>query len=145
MSKRIRVKGFDDPRKKIDGTISKREQKPGMGFKSKGVQRVYDNLNFGKHVQENPVTTDKYDVNVFGVETIDMNHYLSMRIWPRSIYTTDKLMRLIASARLEFLKRYIAKKNKLEFNYLWLIILLIGIPAALLLLLYLLPRLMGGL
>lgn len=136
-----------DPYEKIDKVIEKRtqedavqrEQKMGMGFKSKGVQKVYDNINFGKDLQENPIITDKYDKKVFGAEVIDLNSFLNMRVWPRSIYTTDKLLRLTASAQLEFLKRYLSKKRRMSFNWAWLIILFIGIVVALLVILFLLP------
>jgi len=122
---------FEDPHAKIDKAIKEKEQKMGMGFKSKGVQKVYDNINFGKDILENPVTTDKYDKKVFGAETINLQPFLSMRVWPRSIYTTDKLMRLIASSRLEFLKRYLPKKHGMSFNMWWLIIIVAAVVGAL--------------
>ena len=130
---------FEDPHKKIDRAISQKEQNMGAGFKSKGVQRVYDNINFGKDVLENPIVTKKYDKEIFGAETISLQSFLAMRIWPRSIYTTDKLMRLIASSRLEFLKRYLAKKHKMSFNMLWLLIIIFGVAVAVLVILFLVP------
>lgn len=132
---------FQDPHIKIDAAISKkRDQKLGMGFKSSGVQRVYDNINFAKKVMENPITTEKYDKTIYN-ENISLNEFLKMRIWPRSIYVTDKLLRLAAASRLEFLKRYLAKKRKLDFNWLWLIILFVGIAVAMVVIIFLLPML----
>lgn len=131
---------FPDPHKKIDEVLRERKKEDGMLLKSTEIQRVHDNLEFRNEVKDNPIKNE-HEKKIFGVETITLTPYLNMRLWPRSIYVTDKLIRLVASARLDFLKRYLAKKRRMSFNFYWLMILIIGVVIALLAIIFLLPTL----
>lgn len=157
---------FDDPRKKIDELINKKEPvaefvpfdspqekikkaehkhdlELGKKFKSAEAQRVFDNVKFADEVESNPVLSKDYDRKVFGYEMISFNHYLNQRIWPRSIYTTDKLVRLAMSAKLEFLKRYLSKKRHVPMSMIWLLILMFAVGAVILVIMFLILPLMG--
>jgi hypothetical protein len=65
-------------------------------------------------------------------------------MWPRSIYVTDKLLRLVASSKLEALKRYLSKKRTMPLNMLWIILIIIGVILAIVVIVMLLPRFTGG-
>ena len=134
-------KDFIDPSKKIDKLIREKEQVEGKRFKSVESQRIYDNIKFADTVERDPIVSKKFDKKVFNFETVNLNHYINQRIWPRSIYTTDKLVRLAMSAKLEFLKRYLSKKRHVSMNMIWLLIAMFGVAVVILIVLFLLPRL----
>ena len=137
-------KKFTSPKDKIDHSQSVKELYEGRRFKSAEAQRVFDNVQFADEVSSNPISTRKFDKEVMGYETITFNHYLNQRIWPRSIYTTDKLVRLAMSAKLEFLKRYLSKKRSVPMNMIWLLLILFGVAAAIIVILLIILPLMGG-
>ena len=135
---------FASPQDKIDRSQNVKELREGRRFKSAEAQRVFDNVQFADEVSSSPVGTRKYDKEVMGYETINFNHYLNQRIWPRSIYTTDKLVRLAMSAKLEFLKRYLSKKRSVPMNMIWLLIILFSVVAIIIVILLIIMPLMGG-
>jgi len=136
---------FTDPHAKIDRLLDKKKTVAGGQMEHTQMQKAYNNIVFRNKVQEKPIMTDKYKKKIFGVEYINLQPYLNMRMWPRGIYTTDKLLRLDASAGLEFLKRYLAKKRTLPFNMWWLLIIMFGVVGAIIVIIILLPSLGGGL
>lgn len=105
------------------------------------LQVVGDNMKFEKDLEEHPIPRGVGKVDAFGYECWDINAILKGNYWRRSIYTTDKLCKLFLKADLNQKKKYLRKRNPMEFNYIWLILLLIGIPIALLIIVFLLPRL----
>lgn len=129
----------------IDKLLASKGKPVVMGdeYKSKQLQQVISNIELSQKYTDKPITTQKYDTNVFGVQ-ISLHQFLKARIWPRSIYTTDKLLRLTADAQIKFLERYLAKKRKMGFNFWWLIIIIFGVFGAVLVILFLLPM-FGGL
>lgn len=133
--------GFVDPHKKVDDLISKKELAEGKRYKSAESQRVFDNIAFGDTVEKNPVVNKDFDKKVLGYETVNFNHYINQRIWPRSIYTTDKLVRLAMSAKLEFLKRYLAKKRHVPIGMIWLLIVIFAVVIGIVVIFFLLPSL----
>lgn len=132
---------FPDPHEKVDKLIAKKKNIAGGQLEHSQMQKAYSNIVFRNEVKEAPITTDKYRKKIFGVEYINLQPYLNMRMWPRGIYTTDKLLRLDASAGMEFLKRYLAKKRTVPFKMLWLLIIMFGVVAAIITILFLLPQL----
>lgn len=134
---------FTDPHDKIDEMIREKSVRGGHQFQHDQQQQVYGNLLFREKAKEAPVKARRYEKKIFGVEYIDLQPYLDMRMWPRSIYVTDKLIRLVAASRLEFLKRYLAKKRTMPFNMWWLLIIMFGVAAAILLIIFLLPKIGG--
>jgi len=110
-------------------------------FENTEIQKAYDNLKFGKTLKDSPIKTEKYDREIFGYETININPYIEQRVWPRSIYVTDKLVRLAMKARYEQLKKYLAKKRTVSMNMIWLIILLFGAVGVIMVIIFLLPKL----
>jgi len=133
--------GFVDPHKKVDDLLKKKELAEGKRFKSAEAQRIYDNIDFGDKVEHDPVLNNKFDKKVLGYETVNFNHYINQRIWPRSIYTTDKLVRLAMSAKLEFLKRYLAKKRHVPIGMIWLLIIIFAVIIGIMVIFFLLPSL----
>jgi len=133
--------GFPDPHEKIDKILHDRDVKEGKYFKSAEAQRVFDNIKFGDKVEKKPITSTKFDKEVLGYESINLNHYINQRIWPRSIYTTDKLVRLAMSAKLEFLKRYLSKKRHVPISMIWLLIIMFGVVIVVIIVIFLLPQL----
>lgn len=132
---------FTDPSKKIDKLIREKEQVEGKRLKSVESQRIYDNIKFADKVEHDPIVSKEFDKKVFNFETVSLNHYINQRIWPRSIYTTDKLVRLAMSAKLEFLKRYLSKKRHVSMNMIWILLAMFGIAIVVLIVIFLLPRL----
>ena len=127
------MSSFDDKvHKEIDGILSRTPLE---------LKKVNDNLDFVKKISDDPLPVNKYTVDVFGFETVDISAILKKNIWNRSIFTVDKLCKLFLKMDLEQKKKYLKKKRGLEFNYLWLLLLIIGIPAVLLVIIFLLPRL----
>lgn len=131
---------FDDPEKKVDELLKKRTM---FVPKSEGLQKIYDNIRFSNVVKEAPLMLKKtYRGHDF--KTIDLSNFLNLRLYPRSIYTTDKLLRLVASSRYEQLKKHIAKKRSMPFNMLWIILIIFGVVIAIVSILVLLPKFTGG-
>ena len=133
---------FPDPHQKINEKIDPLNPE----VKSRGVQMVYDNLDFARKVKREPVMNERFNKKIFGVETINLQSYINSRIWTRGIYVTDKLLRLAVNARLEFLKRYLKKKRPQDYGFMWLLILImIGVFGAVLVIMFFLPKLGGAL
>lgn len=130
------TKTFDDPHGKLKNAVDDI-----FGSEPVELKKVKDNLDFIKTIKNNPVNPGIGAVKAFGVEVVDVNAILKDKIWDRSIFTVDKLCKMFLKATLEQKKKYLAKKRALEFNYVWLILLIIGVPVALLILIFLLPRL----
>jgi len=100
---------------------------------------VDDNLEFEKKLEEHPIPPGIGEVDVFG-ETWDINAILKGNYWRRSIYTTDKMCKLFLKASIETQKKYFKKKNAMEFNFLWLLMLIgIGIGGLIIIILFVLP------
>jgi len=103
------------------------------------LQQVKDNLEFIKQIKEDPVDPDESTVEVFGFETVDVSAILKNNIWNRSIFTVDKLCKLFLKMDIEQKKKYLKKRRGMDFNYAWLLLLLIGIPIILIIIVFLLP------
>lgn len=135
---------FKDQDEEIDELLNKKEiekkSKPDLVGKSEQLERTYDNFVFRKKYRENPLTSKK-KYKVYGYETVSLSSFLEMRMWPRSIYVTDKLLRLVAGSKYEFLKRYMAKKRSIPLNMIWIIMLIFGVIIVIVVVLFLLPKL----
>lgn len=122
---------------KVDTFFKKQEELPPE------LKAVTENMDFEKEVENEPIPPGVGEVKVFGCETWDINAILKGNYWRRTIYTTDKLCKLFLKADLEQKKKYLRKKNPMEFNMMWLLILAVGGVVAILVILFLLPRLGG--
>lgn len=131
---------FTKPKDKLHEKVDKTLEK-GRTIKSDQARRILSNIQFINKAIEKPVKNTKFDKKVFGFEVINFNSYLNQVMWPRSIYVTDKLTRLGMSARLEFLKRYLAKKRKVSMNFIFILLILFGIVVVLIIIVFLLPKL----
>lgn len=135
-----KARDFDDPHSMIDKLIKSRDKEAEPVSKSQQVQETYDNLMFRNEVRENPIAT-RINKRVMGVEVVNLNKFINLQLWKRSIYVTDKLIRLVASARLEFLKRYLSKKRHVPMNMIYILIIIFGVVIAIVVILFLLPNL----
>lgn len=112
--------------------------------KSEGLKKIFDNLQFVDKVKKEPVLAKK-SYKGYTHQVMDLSHFLNLRLYPRSIYTTDKLLRLVATSKYEQLKRYIEKKRKVSMNFLYIILIIMGVVVAIVVILMLVaPRLSGG-
>ena len=107
------------------------------------LKRVKDNRRFKKRIQSERVAPEKENIRVFGVKNVNVNAILKDNLWDRSIFTTHKLCRMFLSATLEQLKKYERKKRVVPLNMLWIVLIMIGVVVAVLVVLFLLPRLGG--
>jgi len=105
------------------------------------LKKVRDNRRFKKRIRFRRVVPKYDNVKVFGVKSVNINAILKDNLWDRSIFTTDKLCRMFLSMTLEQLKKYEKKKRAVPLNMLWIVLLMIGVVVAILVVLFLLPRL----
>lgn len=125
---------FDDKdiNEKVDGVLSRTPPE---------LEKVNENLDFIKQIEKEPLDSDTYTYESFGYETVDISAILKKNIWNRSIFTVDKLCKLFLKMDLEQKKKYLRKKRGLDFNWTWMILLVMGVAIALLVIFFLLPRL----
>ena len=124
--------GGDRVHKDIDVLLSGRPEE---------LKRIQKNRAFADEFESNPVKEDSAVVDACG-KNININAILKANLENRSIYTVNSLCDMFLSWRLEQLKKYLAKKKGIDFNYTWLIILVIICVAGLIFfLLYIMPRL----
>lgn len=102
------------------------------------------NLQFEKSILENPIPQGTGKVDVFGCEPWDINMILKGNYWGRSIYTTDKICKLFLKWNLERQKKYLRKKNIMDFDWTWLLIIMIIGVVAVMAVLFLLPQIGGA-
>jgi hypothetical protein len=100
-------------------------------------------MEFEKDVEEHPIPDGIGKTKVFGCETWDINSILKGNYWRRTIYTTDKLCKLFLKADLTQKKKYLRKKNPTNFNFFWIMIIMFGVVVAIMVIIFLLPRLGG--
>lgn len=111
--------------------------------KPESVRRIISNREFKKKIREQEITPEHEEVKVFGVKNVNLNAILKDNLWDRSIFTTDKLCRMFLSYTLEQLKKYERKKRQVPLNMLWIILIMFGVVAVVLVVLFLLPKLGG--
>lgn len=109
--------------------------------KPEALKRVKDNRRFKKRIREEKIAKSHEDVQVFGMKNVNINAILKDNLWDRSIFTTDKLCRMFLGCTLEQLKKYERKKRAVPMNMLWIILIMFGVVAVILVVLFLLPRL----
>lgn len=119
----------------IDKLLNKTEELPSE------LKAVSENMIFEKKVEEKPVPPGIGRVKVFGCEVWDINSILKGNYWRRSIYTTDKLVKLFLKADLNSKKKYLKKKNPQGFNFFWIMIIMFGVVVAIMVIIFLLPKL----
>ena len=154
---------FDSPEKKIDELLKQKTKTQYVDMeiikdiepsdkksdknidvpKGEGLKKIYDNLKFVDTVNKNPVMLKK-SYRGYTHRVMDLNHFLNLRLYPRSIYTTDKLLRIVAVSKYEQLKKYLAKKRKVSLNFLYIILIIMGVVVAVIVILLLLPKFIGG-
>lgn len=114
-----------------------------LSDKPEALQRVKDNRRFKKRIRFRRIQPSHENVKVFGVKNVNINAILKDNLWDRSIFTTDKLCRMFLSMTLEQLKKYEKKKRSVPLNMMWIIMIMIGVVVAILVALFLLPRIGG--
>ena len=111
------------------------------------LQEADDNLEFERKLKTRPLPDGTKELEVFG-ESWDINQILKANYWNRTTYTYDKLSRQLLKAEYHTIKKYLRKKNPLEFNFLPLMLLIaLVLGGAVFVILFVLPRIgafMGG-
>ena len=109
--------------------------------KPEELKRIQENRAFASNFEMKPVKESHANVKAFG-KNVNINAILKANLENRSIYTVNSLCDMFLSWRLEQLKKYLSKKKTLDFNYAWLIILIIiGLGGLFFFIIYILPRL----
>jgi len=145
MREKEKNKEFEDPLKKVHNFIDSMNKSGAFDKTPPELQKVIDNINFLEKAKNNPLPPGTAQKKVFGVETWDINAILKDNIWNRSIFTVDKLCKLFLKADLEQKKKYLKKKNPIEFDYAWLLILIFGVAVAFIVIMFLGPKIGFGL
>lgn len=102
------------------------------------LQRVQEHRRFIEEIEEHPIEDAASRVRVFGVKDVDLNAILKKNVLNRSIFTVDELCEMFLAMTIEKMVKYQKKKRKMDFDMGWLLLLLIGAPAAIVILLVLL-------
>lgn len=111
--------------------------------KPESLRRIIRNREFKKKLREFCVDPESENVSVFGVKNVNLNAILKNNLWDRSIFTTDKLCRMFLSYTLEQMKKYEKKKRVVPLNMLWIVLLMFGVIAVVMVVIFLLPHLGG--
>lgn len=111
--------------------------------KPESLRRIIGNREFKKKLREFCVDPESENVSVFGVKNVNLNAILKNNLWDRSIFTTDKLCRMFLSYTLEQMKKYEKKKRVVPLNMLWIVLLMFGVIAVVMVVIFLLPHLGG--
>lgn len=104
------------------------------------MKQADDNISFEHQTLKNPIPEGVGKVDAFG-ETWDINAILKGNYWGRTIYTTDEICKMFLKWTIEKQKKYLRKKNPLDFDWGWILLLIFGGVGALLFIVFLLPRL----
>ena len=131
---KISSDGYDRISKDVDVLLQGRPEE---------LKRIQENRAFSEKFENNPVKGNAANIDAFG-KNVNINAIIKANLENRSIYTVNSLCDMFLSWRLEQLKKYLAKKRALDFNYTWLIILIIiGLGGMMFFLFFILPRLGG--
>ena len=107
------------------------------------LKRIRENRSFEKRFVSEPIDDEYKDVRVFG-KNVNLNAVLKQNIDKRSVFTVDNLCDMFVSWRIEQLLKYQKKKRGIDFNWAWLlIIILIGVGGILFVMVYILPNVQG--
>lgn len=131
--------GHEEIKEKVERLFDK-EKAPRL---NREMQQVYEKHQFVNEVYNNPVENNHYDTSV-NFEQINLQDFINLRLFPRSIYVTDHLIRLAVNQRFEALKKFLPKKRRLAFDGWWILLLLVAGVCVVLLILMLVPGLLGG-
>jgi len=128
------------PEYNLDGTSGVEKQVDSiLSNRPEALKRVRDNRRFKKRIRVRRVVPKAENITVFGVKSVNVNAILKDNLWDRSIFTTDKLSRMFLNMTYEQLKKYIVKKRAVPMGMLWILMLLFGVGAVVLVVLFLLP------
>ena len=98
------------------------------------LQKIYENREFFKQVEENPIAPDHENIKVFGVEDVNLNAIMKLNVLGRSIFTVDELCEMFLAMTIEQMIKFQKKKRGLGFDMAWLLLLIIGVPIAIVIL-----------
>ena len=111
-----------------------------QGSHPEELQQIYENREFIKQAEKKPIAPGHEIVKVFGVEDVNVNAILKLNVLQRSVFTVDELCEMFLAMTIEQLIKFQKKKRGLGFDMMWLILLLIGVPVAIVILI----MFMGG-
>lgn len=97
------------------------------------LKKIRDNKAFIKEIEVNPLPVKVASIPVFGT-SVDFNDILKDNIWNRSAYTVDMLCDMFLHMNIERMKKYQAKKRKIQTNLLWILLILMFVGVGLIVL-----------
>ena len=109
--------------------------KPGV------LKKVKENRDFITYIKENKIAPGHDKTLIFGVKSVNYNAILKDNIRDHSVFTFDKICRMFRNMTFEQLKKYQHKKRSVPFNMIWLLIIMFGVAVAVLVFLFLVPKL----
>lgn len=105
------------------------------------LRKVKDNRRFVNYIRNHKVKQGSDEIKVFGVKSVNINAVLKDNIHDHTVFVMDKICRMHRNMLYEQLKKYVRKKRTTPINIYWIIIMIMGIAVALLIIVFLLPRL----
>lgn len=111
-----------------------------LAGRPEALKKVKDNRAFIEKLKTHRVKDDKAKMKVYGYRDVNINAILKNNIWNRGIFTVDKLCRMHLGATLEQLKKYEKKKRPAMFRFWFVFLIIIGVFAAVVVMILLLPK-----
>ena len=110
------------------------------------LKRIRENRAFLKKVEKEPIIKEEATIDTFTdakrqVVSVDINVILKDNIRNRDCFVIDHLCKMFLEMTYQDLFKFRKKKRPLPFNYMWLIIILIGLAAMFVILFVVLPML----
>lgn len=110
---------MSDAHDKIDALLNKKEKTT----YARDFEQVKDNYKFAHKVENEPVSSQGYDEEIFNYKVLNFNDYISQQAWPSSLYFIDKIVRLNMRASMEWMKKNLSKKRTVPMSMIWLLLL----------------------
>jgi len=107
------------------------------------LKRIRENRAFEKQFASDPIADKAKTVKAFG-KSVNLNAVLKQNMDKRSVFTVDNLCDMFVSWRIDQLLKYQKKKRVVDFNWLWLFILIAcGLGGLVFVIMFILPSLGG--
>lgn len=103
------------------------------------LKRIQEARAFEKEFKAEPISDADKTVKAFGKD-VNLNAVLKQNIDKRSIFTVDNLCDMFISWRIDQLQKYQKKKRGIDFNWMWMLILIfLGIGGMIVVMMFVLP------
>jgi len=107
------------------------------------LKRIQENRAFENKFKSEPIADTHKIIKAFG-KNVNLNAVLKQNIDKRSVFTVDNLCDMFISWRIDQLQKYQKKKRAVDFNWMWIFILIAcGLGGVVMVIMFLLPNLGG--